>query len=52
MERGKKSVARKIVYEALEILKEKSKQDPVDVFEKAIQNASPGCRLRFQKKGD
>jgi len=51
MERGKKSVARKIVYEALEILKEKSKQDPVDVFEKAIQNASPVLEVRSRRIG-
>ena len=51
MERGKKSVARRIVYEALDILKEKSKQDPVDVFEKAIQNASPVLEVRSRRVG-
>ncbi len=51
MERGKKSVARKIVYEALEVLKEKSKQNPVDVFEKAIQNASPVLEVRSRRIG-
>ena len=51
MERGKKSVARRIVYEALGILKEKSKQDPVDVFEKAIQNASPVLEVRSRRIG-
>lgn len=51
MERGKKSVARKIVYEALDVLKEKSKQDPVDVFEKAIQNASPVLEVRSRRIG-
>ncbi len=51
MERGKKSVARRIVYEALEILKEKSKQDPVEVFEKAIQNASPVLEVRSRRIG-
>jgi len=51
MERGKKSVARRIVYEALDVLKEKSKQDPVDVFEKAIQNASPVLEVRSRRIG-
>jgi small subunit ribosomal protein S7 len=51
MERGKKSVARKIVYGALDILKEQSKQDPVEVFEKAIQNVSPVLEVRSRRIG-
>ncbi len=51
MEDGKKSVARKNVYGALEILKEKSKQDAVDVFEKAIQNVSPMLEVRSKRIG-
>ena len=51
MERGKKSVARKIVYGALALLKEKSKQDPVALFEKAIQNASPVLEVRSRRIG-
>jgi len=51
MEKGNKSIARKIVYGAIEILKEKSKQDPIDVFEKAIQNASPVLEVRSRRIG-
>ena len=51
MEDGKKSAAKKNVYGALEILKEKSKQDPIDVFEKAIQNVSPMLEVRSKRIG-
>jgi len=51
MKKGKKNIARKIVYGALDIIKEKSKQDPVDVFEKAIQNASPILEVRSRRIG-
>ncbi len=51
MEKGNKSIARKIVYGAIEILKDKSKQNPVDVFEKAIQNASPVLEVRSRRIG-
>ena len=51
MQDGKKSAAKKNVYGALEILKEKSKQDPIDVFEKAIQNVSPMIEVRSKRIG-
>lgn len=41
MQEGDKSAARKIVYGAFEIMKEKSKKDPVEVFERAIENVAP-----------
>jgi small subunit ribosomal protein S7 len=41
MKDGKKSVAQKIMYKALDIIAQKTNQDPVDYFEKAIENASP-----------
>lgn len=51
MEDGKKTVAQKNVYGALEILKTKSKQDAIDVFEKAIQNVSPMLEVRSKRIG-
>ena len=48
---GKKSIAQKIVYEALDLIKEQSKQDPVAVFEKAIQNVSPKMEVRPRRIG-
>jgi len=46
MLQGKKTVARKIVYQALNIVGEKSGQEPIEVFRKAIANASPALEVR------
>jgi small subunit ribosomal protein S7 len=51
MERGKKNVARKIVYRALDIVKEKTKKEPLEVFGKAIENASPLLEVKPKRVG-
>lgn len=51
MRKGKKSIARKIVYGAFDILKEKTKKDPVEVFETAIKNASPVLEVKAKRVG-
>ena len=51
MRKGKKSIARKIVYGAFEVIKEKTKQDPLDVFRSAIRNASPLLEVRPKRIG-
>ncbi len=51
MRKGKKSIARKIVYKAFEIIKEKTKKDPVEVFEKALKNAGPILEVRPKRIG-
>ena len=51
MERGKKSTAERIVYQALDIVASKSKRDPVEVFEQAIRNASPVLEVRPRRVG-
>lgn len=51
MERGKKSVAEKIVYGAFEILKDKTKQDPRHIFNKAIKKVSPLVEVRGKRVG-
>lgn len=48
---GKKSVAEKLVYRSLEVIKEQSKQDPLSVFEKAIQNVAPKMEVRPRRVG-
>jgi len=48
---GKKSIATKLVYSALETIKEQSKQSPVAVFEKAISNAAPKMEVRPRRVG-
>ena len=44
MRGGKKSTATRIMYTAMEILAERTKKDPVEVFETAIRNVAPICR--------
>lgn len=48
---GKKSTARKLVYSALDLIKEQTKQDPVTIFEKAILNVSPKMEVRPRRVG-
>src|SRR5690348_1523248 len=49
---GKKSTARKVVYDALDIIKEKAKVDnPVEYFEAAIRNVSPAMEIRSRRVG-
>ena len=48
---GKKTIARKIVYEAFEIIKQKTNEDPLSVFEKAIRNASPIVEVKARRVG-
>jgi len=51
MEQGKKSTARALVYEAMDIIAKKSEQDPLDVFRKALQNAAPAIEIRPRRVG-
>lgn len=51
MANGKKTTAQSLVYEALDVIKEQSKQEPVAVFEKAILNVSPKMEVRPRRVG-
>lgn len=51
MQRGKKSVARKIVYQAFEEIKKKTKKEPLEIFEKAIENVSPLVEVKSKRVG-
>lgn len=51
MRKGKKTVARKIVYGAFDVLKEKTKKEPLAVFESALENASPVLEVRPKRIG-
>lgn len=48
---GKKSIAQKLVYKALDAIKEETKQDPIAVFEKAIANVAPKMEVRPRRVG-
>lgn len=51
MERGKKNVATKIVYQSFDVIKEKTKKDPIEIFNKAIENISPQIEVRSRRVG-
>ena len=51
MRDGKRSIAQSLVYAALEKIRETTKQDPVSVFEKALQNISPKMEVRPRRVG-
>ncbi|PIE42755.1 MAG: 30S ribosomal protein S7 [Gammaproteobacteria bacterium] len=48
---GKKSVAEKIVYGALSTIEEKSKGDPMELFEKALENIQPMVEVKSRRVG-
>lgn len=51
MEEGKKATARGIVYEAFNIVAEKTKEDPLEVFRKAMVNVGPSIEIRPRRVG-
>ena len=48
---GKKGVAQKIVYEAFDIVKEKTGNDPLESFEKALENIMPVLEVKARRVG-
>ena len=48
---GKKGVAQKIVYDAFEIIKEKTGKDPVEVFEEAMNAVMPVLEVKARRVG-
>ncbi|MCQ2480640.1 MAG: 30S ribosomal protein S7 [Clostridia bacterium] len=48
---GKKGVAQKIVYEAFEIIKEKTGKEPLEVFEEAMENVMPVLEVKARRVG-
>lgn len=51
MKKGKKTAAKKIVYGAFDVMKEKTKKDPLEVFETALNNARPLLEVKSQRIG-
>ena len=48
---GKKTIAQKIVYGAFDIIKEKTKKEPLEIFKLAIDNASPLLEVKPKRIG-
>ena len=51
MEDGKKNTARRVVYGALDALKEKGNENPIDVLEAALKNTGPALEVRSRRIG-
>ncbi|MGD0627205.1 MAG: 30S ribosomal protein S7 [Thermodesulfobacteriota bacterium] len=51
MECGKKSVAERIFYHAMEIIQERTKEDPLKVFEKSVSNVKPVIEVKSRRVG-
>ncbi len=51
MRRGKKTIARKVVYQTFDIIKEKTKKEPLEVFELALKNVSPLLEVKSKRVG-
>lgn len=51
MRRGKKSTAQTVAYDCFEIIKEKTKKDPLAIFDGAIKNISPEVEVKSRRIG-
>jgi small subunit ribosomal protein S7 len=51
MTRGKKSVAERIIYGALDQIRKKSGKDPIEVFSQAIANVKPAVEVKSRRVG-
>ena len=51
MKNGKKTIARKIVYGAFDIIAEKTKKEPVEIFETALENVGPKIEVKSKRVG-
>ena len=51
MKQGKKSVAERIVYGALERMQNRAKSDPVQLFHSALENVMPAVEVRSRRVG-
>lgn len=51
MERGKKSLSEAIVYNAFDIIQQKTKADPLELFKKAIDNVAPIVEVKSKRVG-
>ena len=51
MERGKRSTAQRAFYDALNIVKDRTKQEPLEVFNKAVKNVTPLVEVKARRVG-
>ena len=51
MERGKKSLAERIVYGALNVIKEKTGKEPLEIFKRSLENVRPLLETKSRRVG-
>jgi small subunit ribosomal protein S7 len=51
MQRGKKSLAQRIVYGALDMVQERTHEEPLQVFRRAVENVKPVLEVRSRRVG-
>lgn len=51
MKRGKKSLATRLVYDTLDLIKERTEKNPIEVFETALKNVGPVMEVRPRRVG-
>ena len=51
MKRGKKSTAVRVIYGAMDMIKERAQKDPLEVFDTALRNVSPAMEVRPRRVG-
>ena len=51
MNDGKKGTAQRIVYDAFEMIKEKTKEEPMTIFDKAMENIKPALEVKSRRVG-
>ncbi len=51
MQDGKKGTAQKILYEAFDMIKEKTNEEPIDVFNRALENIRPALEVKSRRVG-
>ncbi|MDX1414364.1 MAG: 30S ribosomal protein S7 [Candidatus Promineifilaceae bacterium] len=51
MKKGKKSTARRVLYDSFDLIEERANRPPVEVFEQALQNVSPQVEVKPRRVG-
>lgn len=51
MRDGKKNTAQQVMYKAIDIIKEKTKQDPLEIFDTALKNVQPAVEVKSKRVG-
>ncbi len=51
MQDGKKGTAQKILYEAFDIIKEKTGKEPIDIYNQALENVKPALEVKSRRVG-